>query len=290
MSSRKSILITALCFLFITNTSSAVMCARLKSVSGGEDHTLALADNGTLWACGGKSGNYKQLGLGSGVVYPVLSLHRVHGPNDVGFLSDIINFDAGLYHSLAVEANHFVWAWGTDGYGKLGNGPDEGDSPVPIRVHGVNDVNFLEDIVAVSAGRSGEHSLAVDSNGYVYAWGWNSSGQCGNGEIGNYKLFPVLVLDSNSQTQGRYLGDEAHIIAVDAGVYHSIALDDEGHVWQWGSGSSTVTYPEKVKKSDSFGGTELSNIVQISSCTHSVAVDSNGNVWEWYYSRAYKVP
>ncbi|MCJ7777769.1 MAG: RCC1 domain-containing protein [Sedimentisphaerales bacterium] len=53
MSSRKSLLITALCFLFITNTSSAVMCARLKSVSGGEDHTLALADNNTLWACGG---------------------------------------------------------------------------------------------------------------------------------------------------------------------------------------------------------------------------------------------
>ena len=53
MSSRKSLLITALCLLCISNVSSAVMCHRLKSLSAGESHTLGLADDKSLWACGG---------------------------------------------------------------------------------------------------------------------------------------------------------------------------------------------------------------------------------------------
>jgi alpha-tubulin suppressor-like RCC1 family protein len=65
MASGKSFPIFAIVLLFISNIGLASMCARLKSVSAGENHTLALMDNGTLWACG--SNSYKQLGLGSGV-------------------------------------------------------------------------------------------------------------------------------------------------------------------------------------------------------------------------------
>jgi hypothetical protein len=59
----KSFSITVLSILFICNISNAELCARLKSVSAGETHTLALADNNTLWACGDNS--LWQLGLGS---------------------------------------------------------------------------------------------------------------------------------------------------------------------------------------------------------------------------------
>ena len=126
MLSRKSFLVIAVTLLFAGNFSMAVMCARLKSVSAGEDHTLALADDNTLWA------------------------------------------------------------WGTDNYGQLGNGTWLSHTDVPQRVHGIDDVNYLSDtvdIVYVSAGRSGEHSLAVDANGYVCAWGRNGFGQCGIGSI-----------------------------------------------------------------------------------------------------------
>ena len=148
---------------------STQSCVRLKAISAGEGHTLALDEYGNLWACG--DNGYWQLGLGTGVTQ-VLYLQRVHGPNGVGFLNNIIAFDAGWYHSLAVDSNGSVFAWGTDTQGQLGNG-NEGSSSVPVRVHGVNDVNFLKNIIAVSAGRSGEHSLAVDSNGYALAWGYN---------------------------------------------------------------------------------------------------------------------
>jgi len=264
----------------------AQLCARLKDISAGENHTLALADDNSLWACG-----TGPLGLGDGVEQ-VPSLQRVHGPNDVGYLNNIINFDAGWEHSLAVDSNGFVWAWGSydEYYGMLGNGPNEGSSNVPIRVHDVNnDVNGLRNIVAVSAGRSGLHSLAVDSNGYVYAWGYNYCGQCGDGcsVPGVNRQFPILVVDSNLQTQSGYLGDEANIIDVDAGVDHSlalVALADGGYVYEWGNGYS---YPQKVPGVGGAGF--LSYIVGISTCYHSVAVDSNGFVYEWQYGNPYKV-
>jgi len=126
MLSGKSFLSVALYILFITNTGNAVMCPRLKSVSAGEDHTLALMDNNTLFACGGSSINYKQLGLGSGV-YGVSSLKQVKGENGVGFLKNVVTYDAGWKHSLAADVDGTIWAWGTDNYGQLGNGTGQQD-------------------------------------------------------------------------------------------------------------------------------------------------------------------
>lgn len=282
---RKSFLILTILSV-INNICMAALYGRLKQVSGGEHHTLALMEDKSLWATGGNREG--QAGLGSDV-NNVYSLQRVLGENGIGFMENVTAFDAGLGHSLIVDSNGYVLAVGYDNVGQLGNGPGWTNSDVPLKVHGVNDVNFLKNIVAVSAGRSGKHSLSVDSNGYTFGWGWNSSGQCGDETTIN-KDTPVLVHDDDPNTTDKYLGDIAFIIAVDAGETHSIALDSNGHVWHWGSGSSTGTYPEKVKASASFGGQELSNIVQISSCAHSVAVDSNGNVWEWTSSNgAYKV-
>ena len=173
MSSQKSFMIAALCFLFLINTSSAVTCPRLKSVSAGEDHTLVLMDSNTLWACGGKSNNYRQLGLGIDV-YGVTSLTQVKGENGVGFLQNIVTYDAGWKHSLAADVNGTTWSWGYDDYGQLGNGPGNSSCYFPTKVHGPNNVDYLTNIVYVSAGRSGEHSLAIDVNGYVYAWGTQS--------------------------------------------------------------------------------------------------------------------
>jgi alpha-tubulin suppressor-like RCC1 family protein len=275
----KSFPVTALSIVFICNTSNAELCARLKSVSAGEFHTLALADNNTLFACGDNSA--WQLGLGSDRS-PVYSLKPVKGENGIGYLKNIVTYDAGLVHSLAADINRAIWAWGTDEEGQLGNGPGRYDYQYPIRVLGVDGNGTLSHIVYVSAGRSGTHSLAVNSNGYVYAWGNNSNGQCGDGNTGGQKDYPVLVHDQNN------IGFLQNIIAVDAGAHHSIALDSNGHVWHWGENSSTGNYPEKVKTS---GGEVLSNIIQIASCDNSIAVDRNGNVWEWTYSNsAYKVP
>jgi hypothetical protein len=116
MASGKSFPIFAIVLLFISNISLASMCARLKSVSAGEYHTLALMDDKTLWACGSNSD--KQLGLGSSV-QDVCSLKQVKDENGSRFLKNVVTYDAGLAHSLAADSNGTLWVWGTDDYGQL---------------------------------------------------------------------------------------------------------------------------------------------------------------------------
>lgn len=269
----------------ITVNAFAVGCFVLKDLSGGEYHTLAVDDSNSLWACGDNS--LLQLGLGNNV-YSTNVLQQVFGENGQGYLEDIVDFDAGWVHSLAADADGTIWAWGTDDYGQLGNGDGTGDnSAYPAKVLGVGGTGYLTNIVALSAGRSGTHSLAVDADGYVYAWGNNISGQCGNGTAGNSIDTPIEVLDDDPGTTGVYLGDIAAIIAVDAGVAHSMALDEDGYVWQWGDSISPYL-PEKVSGENGVG--DLENIIAIASCYVSLALDSSGYVWLWDNGYPEKVP
>ena len=283
---KTKILSVILSVVIFSQCWSNQFCAKLKAISAGESHTLALDEYGSLWACGGGE-PYYQLGLGD-ISENVLYLQRVRGPNGIGKLNNVIVFDAGWEHSLAVlEPNGLVFAWGYDDetYGMLGNGQNEGSSNVPIKVHGLNnDPNGLRNIVKVSAGRSGLHSLAVDSSGFVYAWGYNYYGQCGDGSTED-QAYPILVLSSGEDPNNTYLGNEAFIIDVDAGVRHSLALvklEDGGFVYEWG-GNNGSPIPQKVPG-------EIRNIIDISTCYISLAADVNGNVWQWTTGNPTKIP
>ncbi len=221
--------------LIFSQITSAQLCSILKDVRIGEVHTLCLDADDNLWVCGDGG---DAMGLGDNAS-GILSLHHVLAGDmntKSGYVENVRSFDAGWLHSLIVTQDGYCWAVGDDGDGRLGNGPHEGSSSVPIKVHGIsNDANGLNNIVTVSAGRSGKHSLAVRNDGFVVSWGSNDYGQCGDGNnTGLY--YPVLVVDSDPNTIGRYLGDEAFIVDIEAGVSHSLALErDNGYVYQWGA-------------------------------------------------------
>jgi len=85
----------------------------IDEVSGGEDHTLILMKNGTLWSCGNNT--FGQLGYGYFDVLPHKKLEQVLDGDmgtDSGFLENIIAMDGGWRHSLALEPNGVVWSWG----------------------------------------------------------------------------------------------------------------------------------------------------------------------------------
>ncbi len=233
----KTITLSVLIFFLCVNSTFGAIKMNATAISGGEGHTLVLGENGQPFACGynGNIANYWGVlgtgGTGYNANYNEPRLVRVHGPDDIGFLGNIDEIAAGWSHSMARSNSGFVWAWGDDGDGQLGNGA-EGSKTYPIHVLSGeqdpnNDDTFLKYIIDISAGRSGNHSLAVDANGFCYAWGLNNLGQLGDGSTAN-RYTPVEVNDTNDT------GRLENIIAVSAGEEHSMALDGEGFVWCWG--------------------------------------------------------
>ncbi len=91
----------------------------VKEISSGGLHNLALRDDGTLCAWGW---NYcDQLGNDTGSWLQSTPV-RVKGVKGNGVLKDVIAFDGGGSHSIAVLKNGTVLAWGGNGRGQNGQG------------------------------------------------------------------------------------------------------------------------------------------------------------------------
>lgn len=120
------------------------------------------AGAGTVWAWGDNS--YGKLGDNT--------LSNRGEPVQAHNLTDVVAIAAGFDHSLALKSDETAWAWGRNWEGQLGDNTQVTMRREPVQVHN------LTGAVAIAAGR--HHSLALKSNGTVWAWGWNDRGQLGD--------------------------------------------------------------------------------------------------------------
>ena len=238
-------------------------------------HSVALDTNGQAWAWG-----YNADGeLGDGTTTDRSVPVAVIMPPGVKFTAIA---SGGGGHSLALDTSGQAWAWGYNGNGELGDGTTS-NSSVPVAVA----MPPLTTFVAIAGGGNHnpslvapgqDHSLAIDSNSHIWAWGANSYGQLGN-ELAAGSSRPVLVAMPLNATFTSVAGD---------GGPHSLALDNSGNAWAWGNGyfgelgdgkngstanasmPTAVTMPPGVSFTAIAGGGG-----------HSLALDSIGNVWGW---------
>ncbi|MEK3698235.1 hypothetical protein NYE33_14835 [Paenibacillus sp. FSL R10-2199] len=160
---------------------------------------------------------------------------------------------AGSGHSTAIDSAGLIRIWGTNGNGQLGDGS-------AVTVTRTTSVNVPGVSGAVSVANGSSHTLVLKSDGSVMAWGFNSSGQLGDG-TNVQRATPVTV---SGLTSG--------VNAVAAGANQSFALKSDGTVWGWGQGYGTS--PVAISS--------LSGIVAIASCdTRVMALKSDGTVWTW---------
>jgi alpha-tubulin suppressor-like RCC1 family protein len=80
---------------------------------------------------------------------------------------------AGAEQSCVLDAKGGAWCWGDDQSGQLGDNGST-DQSQPVTVQGIT-----AGASCISGGES--HTCAVVAGGGVQCWGWNVSGQLGNG-------------------------------------------------------------------------------------------------------------
>ncbi|MHB9095383.1 MAG: RCC1 domain-containing protein, partial [Eubacteriales bacterium] len=113
----------------------------VKTIAAGQNHTIALKNDETVWTWGDNS--YGQLGIGAPVSpWYKLTPVQVQGPGGTGFLTNITAIAGDYDHTLAAKSDGTVWAWGYNGYGQLGNGTTT-DSPTPAQVAGPGGIGTL---------------------------------------------------------------------------------------------------------------------------------------------------
>ena len=175
-------------------------------ISGGGNHALALRNDGTVWGWG-------DAGMGQ-VGHGVATSVAVTIPVPVSTLTGVVAVSAGRHISLALRSDGSVWSWGTnESSGMLGNGAVSGIVPAPARI------TALSDVKAVAAG--GFHAVALKSDGSLFSWGSNASGELGIGST-DLSLTPVVVNNFTSA------------VAIAAGKLHSHAVRPGGAIWAWG--------------------------------------------------------
>ncbi len=212
----------------LTNSKVAVKVRGLAGVAelaASGDHTCARLVSGRVLCWGGNGRG--QLGAGSTAPFST-------DPVEVASIDDAVALAAGgpFSHTCAVRATGEVACWGDDEYGELGDGTlTTAPVPTPVAVGG------MVDATAVAAG--GRHSCALLADTSVRCWGFNASGQLGDGAV---LAAPPFASPSPVGVSGL-----SGVVAVTAGFGHTCALLPSllanGTVACWGDNSTAQLGP-----------------------------------------------
>ena len=193
------------------------------TVSAGSGHTMTVDTEGNLWAWGDNS----QGQLGDGTL--------ISRRSPVKIMDNVSMISAGDRYNLAIRTDGSLWSWGQNDRGQLGDGTAM-NRRYPVKI--------MEDVIYVSAGWKRtdgglaegapyvqdvnnapdtgliwQHSLAVTSDGILWAWGDNNAGQIGDETLVNRHV-PVRVMEN--------------VVSVSAGNMFTMAVTSDNNLWAWG--------------------------------------------------------
>jgi alpha-tubulin suppressor-like RCC1 family protein len=234
-----------------------------KQVNNGQDCTLAIKTDGTLWGWGSST---------SGQL----------GNNTVSFSSTPITtfaggtnwkqVDCGRTHTIAVKTDGTLWSWGANLFGQLGRVQNFNVStPVTTFAGGTNWAD-------TATGAENELytltiSAAIKTDGTLWTWGNGTGGRLANNSISNVST-PVTTFSGGTNWRQLASGGFA-------------AIKTDGTLWTWGGGNngrlgngSTITASINTPITTFAGGTDWKQ-VSVGNAFHMAAIKTDGTLWTW---------
>jgi alpha-tubulin suppressor-like RCC1 family protein len=193
-------------------------------ISCGFQHSLVLTNCGEVYAWG--DNYFGQIGNGCNNYYQSIPI-KVKGFNN----ERVVMISCGYLHSMALTECGHVYSWGDNECGQLGIGNTENSNePKFVAVIDENKCNVFIEKINCGSG----HSLLLSSDGNIYAFGHNKSGELGNQKEEN-ELRPQRI-----KIETKFIDISSHW-----NKFISIALSQDGIYYIWGQcGEERIRKPE----------------------------------------------
>jgi len=227
-----------------------------KQVSCGENHTVAIKTDGTLWNWG--INNNGALG-NSTTSHKSSPIQTITGGNNWKQVACGYNFTA------AIKTDGTLWTWGYNADGQLG------DSTIVNKSSPVQTIAGGANWKQVACGNY--HTAAIKTDGTLWLWGYNFSGALGD-STHIIKSSPIQTIAGGNNWK-----------QVACGFVHTAAIKTDGTLWTWGNGGagqigdSTIGVPRSSPVQTIVGGNNWKQVACGSECT--AAIKTDGTLWNW---------
>jgi len=234
-------------------TTPAVATGCWQKIAAGNDHTVAIQSDGTLWTWG--INDVGQLGDGTTV--------NRNSPVQIGTGANWQSIATVGNHTVAIKTDGTLWAWGWNIFGQLGDGTNT-NRLVPTQIGTASNWR------TVATGNV--HTFAIKTNGTLWAWGSNG-GRLGDG-TNSAKNVPTQV------------GTATNWVKISGGVDNSLAIKSDGTLWGTGVNFNGELGDGTTISKNTFTqigtATDWLQIVANGNSTH--AIKTNGTLWAWGYN------
>lgn len=198
---------------FISNVEGE----KIIDVECGQDHTLIITKNGSVYSCGwGADG---QTGLGH--FNNCTSLSKVGGDIEN---EKIIKLSSRSDFVMALNDRGDVFGWGNTEYGQLTTSDNVQQLSFPTYIKTLKPLGKVVDIAA-----GGSSCLALNENRDLFAWGF---GILGAGPEVQQSFKPVRIPETLFGKNA--FSPDSRIEAIQCGVSHSVAITNYGDIFLWG--------------------------------------------------------
>ena len=213
------------------------------AVSTGDNHTMAVKKDGSLWGWGH---NYRgELGDGT----------EIFRLTPVKIMDNVVSVSVSETFTMAIKKDGSLWGWGYNYWGELGDGTTE-IRKTPIKL--------MDNVADVSTDVS--FTMVIKTDGSLWGWGWNRLGQLGDG-TGEDRKTPVKLMDD--------------VAAVSTKGSSTMVIKTDGTLLEWGNRLDLVIDGTRVYNSKT-AIKVMDNVSAISNGKyHYLATKTDGTLWAW---------
>jgi alpha-tubulin suppressor-like RCC1 family protein len=226
------------------------------NVSAGYFSSAAIKIDNTLWSWG--INDEGQLGLGDLV-------HR-SSPTQVGSSTDWNKIYVGYWYMAGLKTDGTLWTWGDGNSGMLGsNSRTSKSSPALVG----SDTTWTDIAIVGNSTVTGyDSTIALKTNGTLWAWGNNNTGQLGLNDLAN-RSSPVQV--GNDRWS-----------AIAGGTSCFAAISADGKLYTWGGNSvGDLGLDDQIHRSSPTQVGSLTTWNMLGGGEDMCAIKTDGTLWAW---------